>query len=222
MDAVLFDLDGTLCDYRVSGQVVLRGAFETAGVAPCFTIRDYYGVYERYAGTAETVDAQRAVCFAALAEAAGATAADGRAVAAAYDAARDHRDVVFLDGAAKALESLGADHHLGLVTNGAPGMQGQKLDALGIRDAFGAVVHGGHDAPAKPSPAPFHRALEALGVPPGRAVHVGNSLEADVAGAAAAGVRSVWLRDGSEVGGADAAPDHVVDSLAELVDRPWA
>ena len=40
-----------------------------------------------------------------------------------------------------------------------------------------------------PTPAPFEAALSALSVRPERAVHVGNSLRSDVAGARAAGVR---------------------------------
>jgi putative hydrolase of the HAD superfamily len=45
----------------------------------------------------------------------------------------------------------------------------------------------------KPDPAIFHRALEVLGVPPERAIHVGDTGWADVAGARAAGVRPVHL-----------------------------
>ena len=56
---------------------------------------------------------------------------------------------------------------------------------------------------AKPDPAIFHLALEATGVAPDRALHVGDTVGADVDGALAAGVRPVHLdpygfcRDGS-------------------------
>lgn len=36
-DIVLFDLDGTLCEYRQSDAEVLRLAFESTGVEPSFT-----------------------------------------------------------------------------------------------------------------------------------------------------------------------------------------
>ena len=219
MDAVLFDLDDTLCVYRRHGRELLAEAFATVGVDPVFTIEDYYAIFDDHAGEADTIDSLREACFETLADEAGADPSLGRAVARAFAAERDHRDVDFLDGAAEALDALAADHRIGLVTNGAPGMQAQKLDALGIRDAFETVVHGGYDAPAKPSPEPFFAALDALEVPPDRAVHVGNSLESDVAGAKAAGVGAVWLRNGESAG--DAVPDYTVDSLAELVDPPW-
>ncbi len=221
MDAVLFDLDGTLCDYRRHGREVLSDAFERVGVEPAFTIEDYYGIYEEYAGVADTVDAQRESCFAALAEAAGIERRDGRAVARAYAEDRDHRNVDFLDGARESLESLADEYRLGLVTNGAPDMQALKLEALGIRGTFESIVHGGHDAPAKPAPEPFHTALEALDVDPDRALHVGNSLTADVAGAKAAGLQAVWLRNEAETPSSALRPDYTIDTLADLAGRPW-
>lgn len=224
IDAVVLDLDGTICDYRRHGEEVLAEAFERVAVEPAFGIGDYYAVYEEYAGVAETVAAQREVCFGDLAERAGLPAADGREVARAYAELRDHGDVEFLAGAEEALSTLREDYRLGLVTNGAPGMQSEKLAALGLDDAFEVLVHGGHDAPPKPDPEPFRVALEALGVPAERAVHVGNSIDADVAGAKAAGLRAAWLRDGEDaVDGRGNAhePDYVVASLADLLDPPW-
>jgi putative hydrolase of the HAD superfamily len=46
---------------------------------------------------------------------------------------------------------------------------------------------------SKPDPAIFHRALDALGVPPEHAIHVGDTPAADVAGAWAAGVTPVLV-----------------------------
>ena len=46
---------------------------------------------------------------------------------------------------------------------------------------------------AKPDPAIFHLALEATGIAPDRALHVGDTVGADVEGALAAGVRPVHL-----------------------------
>ncbi len=59
--------------------------------------------------------------------------------------------------------------------------------------AVAAVVDSGVVGRQKPDPAVFHRALEALGVEPGSAVHVGDTVHADVSGAKAAGVRAVHL-----------------------------
>jgi putative hydrolase of the HAD superfamily len=68
---------------------------------------------------------------------------------------------------------------------------------------------------AKPDPAIFGLALELLGVPPTRALHVGDTPSADVAGAHAAGVRPV-LVDPYDLHTELECPR--VRSLAELVD----
>jgi putative hydrolase of the HAD superfamily len=221
MEAVLFDLDDTLCRYRRSGRTVLATAFEILGIDPFFAIEDYYAVFDEHAETADTMAGQREACFEALAAAADRDPAVGRAVAEAYDAEQDHRNVDFLDGAPTVIEALGPDQPLGLVTNGAPGMQSTKLDALGISDAFETIVFAGYDTPPKPSPASFHTALTELDVAPDRAVHIGNSPESDVAGAQAAGLGAVWLGpdDASVV---EPAPDYTVATLAALTDPPWA
>lgn len=224
VDAVLFDVDDTLCTYRRSVHELLDHAFEAVGVEPFFEASDYYDAYERYAEEAEGVRDLRARCFAALAEAVGRDPEVGRAVAAAYAAERDHSNVRALPGAVKTVERLRDEHGyaVGVVTNGAPGMQARKLDAVGLADAFGTVVHAGYDAPAKPSPDPFHAALSALDARPERAVHVGDSLSADVAGAHAAGLRSAWIADGRErEPELDPEPHHVLDSVAALAERPW-
>lgn len=222
-DAVVFDLDETLCTYRRHGREVLDEAFDRAGVDPCFGIEDYYGVYEEYAGVADTVEDQRAACFAALAEEAGRAAEEGRAVARTFAELRDHSDVRLHDGAEDVIATLAQDHRIGLVTNGAPDMQAIKLEAIGLADAFEVLVHGGHDAPAKPSPEPFHLALESLGVEPARAIHVGDSLDADVAGAKAAGLAAAWIENGDALDRADGGrePDYVLSSVAELLTPPW-
>jgi putative hydrolase of the HAD superfamily len=55
------------------------------------------------------------------------------------------------------------------------------------------VVDSGAVGVAKPDPAIFRFALEATGVDPGRAVHVGDTVGADVDGARAAGVQPLHL-----------------------------
>jgi putative hydrolase of the HAD superfamily len=194
VDAVLFDLDDTICVYERSADEVLSVAFDEAGVDPFFSGEEYIARFEEFVDADETIEPIREACFAAFAEESGLDSAVGRDVARAYAVERDQRAVEFLPGAERALETLSEQYPLGLVTNGDPELQGPKLESLGIAGRFETVVHGGVDAPYKPDPEPFNLALDALGVDPNCAVHVGNSLESDVAGAHAAGLRSVWMR----------------------------
>jgi HAD superfamily hydrolase (TIGR01509 family) len=218
--AVLFDLDDTLCRYRRGGAELLSIAFERVGVEPLFTLEAYHERYPEFVDETEGIRDLRRACFVALAEEAGHDPEVGRAIEAAFADERDHGDVEPLPGARQAVETLAGDHRLGLVTNGAPEMQRQKLDGLGLADRFETVVYAGYDAPGKPAPEPFHAALDDLGVPASRAVHVGNSLSSDVAGAHAAGVESAWLA-GDDATAPDPTPDYRLRSLSELTDPPW-
>jgi putative hydrolase of the HAD superfamily len=85
------------------------------------------------------------------------------------------------------------------------------------------VAFGTPEIGIKPDPAPFHRVLDGLEIVPDRAVHVGNSLESDVAGARAAGVPAVWFRAAGESAGESTdefAPEFVVDDLVEFHHDP--
>lgn len=220
IDAVLFDLDGTLCEYRRPTPELLELAFEDVGVDPFFAAEDYYAVFDDFSGPGIAVSELRSDCFAWLAEERDIDPQLGREVAAAYEAERDHTRVDLQPGAVECLDALAADHRLGLITNGGPGMQRQKLDALGLAGRFETAVFAGYDCASKPDPEPFERALSDLGTDPERAVYVGNSLDADVGGARAAGVRSVWVpaEPGVEP---EPEPHHAFETLYPLCERPW-
>jgi len=219
VDAALFDLDGTLVEYERSVEELLALSFDAVGVEPCFSAAAYRDRFEAVVEREDPPDDVRAQCFAELAAEAGRDPELGRTISAAYDAERDHSRVRLLPGAADVLDALEADHRLGLVTNGPPDMQHPKLDATGLRERFETVVFAGNDTAAKPAPEPFHHALDALDADPERSVYVGNSLRADVAGAHAAGCRSVWVP--AEHDEPDPEPHYTAASLTDLHPVPW-
>lgn len=218
-EAVLFDVDDTLCRYRRSADEVLAAAFEQVGVEPYFGQAEYHDRYPEFVDDTEDVRELRRECFAAISADAGCDPELGRAVARAFAAERDHSNVEPLPGALEAVDRLARDHRVGVVTNGAPAMQKAKLRGLGLTDAFETVVHAGYDAQAKPHPEPFERALADLGATPDQTVHVGNSHASDVTGAHAAGLASAWLAGEDESG--DPAPTYRLRSMRELAEPPW-
>ena len=218
-DAVLFDLDGTLCSYERPSSVVLEIAFERLGVEPCFEMADFHARYVEF--LADSADGYELYerCFVALARDAGRDAAFGRDLTRAFHDERAPDELRALPGARAALDALAGAYRLGLVTNGHPDLQHQKLRTLGVADAFETIVFAGYETAAKPDPEPFRRALRALDTTPDRAVYVGNSPSIDVAGAQAAGLRAVWLAtDGVRP---RPHPEYVVESLDELREPPW-
>ena len=135
--------------------------------------------------------------------------------------------VEVLDHHGEVLDRLGRTVRLGLCSNFShsetalgvlrdAGLR-HRLDpaALVVSDAFGL---------RKPRAEIFAEALARLGVAAGEALHVGDSLRADVAGAANAGLRTVWItRRVDDAESALAAhegprPDHVIGDLVELPD----
>ena len=96
------------------------------------------------------------------------------------------------------------------------------LEACGLRHYFlpEAVVCSGDTGFCKPHPSTFERVLNALGLPPEQVVMVGDSCEADMAGAKPLGMRTVLKRNGRY----DAPPcpdaDFEIHDLAELLALP--
>ncbi len=115
------------------------------------------------------------------------------------------------------LEELATKFPLYLLTNGAPAMQRAKVTASGLASFFQRVFVGGDFLRGKPDQAIFRAALTAANCQPFQAVHIGDSLTHDIAGAQGVGVAGVWLNRKS-LPSPDAAPlpEGAISTLAEL------
>jgi putative hydrolase of the HAD superfamily len=91
------------------------------------------------------------------------------------------------------LAGLRGHYLLGLVTNGEPGLQREKLASVGLSEYFITVVVSGDIGIAKPDPEIFRRALDELAVSANQAFMVGDSLTNDAAGAVACGIKAIWV-----------------------------
>lgn len=86
----------------------------------------------------------------------------------------------------------------------------EVLDRTGLTAMLDGIVISAEVGAAKPDPAIFAVALEVAGARADEAVHVGDTVEADVAGARAAGLRAVYLdRSGGDT-----------DAMASLAGLP--
>jgi putative hydrolase of the HAD superfamily len=85
--------------------------------------------------------------------------------------------------ARETLARLSAQYSLGMLTNGAPDLQREKITASGLETFFNEIVISGIYGVGKPRPEIFLHLTDRLGVAPAEAVMVGNSHERDVAGA---------------------------------------
>jgi putative hydrolase of the HAD superfamily len=214
--AVGFDLDETLAVPERDRSTLLSEAIRAADATDRLadlTREAYLRAHREHSGgrTREPV-------FAALVE--EHTDGDGEVdpgrLAAEYRRAVEDA-LVPVDGAAELVAGLRESYRVGLLTDGPVRTQRGKLGTLGWTDLFDAVVVTGDLPEPKPDPRTFRRLLEALGTTPEETAFVGDHPEADVAGAADAGLYAVQV---SYPGGPEPHPaaDATVER-DELVER---
>jgi putative hydrolase of the HAD superfamily len=121
-----------------------------------------------------------------------------------------------LPGARELIAELSASYSLGLLTNGAPDLQREKIAASGLETFFKAIAISGEHDIGKPKKEIFCILLSELNVAPEEAVMVGNSLERDILGARNSGIKSIWIHVPGSEEQADVTPDHIITSLAEI------
>ena len=228
--AVLFDLDGTLLDGSSTTGAARATCEYVAALVPGATTEELARANaEVWSGYWPGVE--RAWALGTLDDAALAREAWRRTLARcglhddhlAQMAAARHATMVersvapFADVLPTLSRLRAAGLLLGLVTNGAGVTQRSALRQMGIEDLFAAVIVSAEVGVVKPDPKIFEIALSLLGSTAGEAVNVGDRLSTDVAGAAAAGIRAVWLnRAGRVRNPRDPAPCAEIATLSRL------
>lgn len=206
--ALLLDLDDTLLDHASAGRQALlrtmdttgRAAHEDPGAALTLWRELEKQYFQQYLDGKISFEEQRVRRVREFLQAHGETGLDRSRLLdwfegyrLAYEQSwRPFDDVKpFMDGVAGLVEAP----TLGVVTNGDHTQQAAKMAALALT---GLRLFTSSDIGArKPDPAIFLHACTELGVAPGEAWFIGDNLEADAFGAAATGLRGVWLnRDG--------------------------
>lgn len=123
-------------------------------------------------------------------------------------------------GADLLLETLAEDYKLAIVTDGHADRQRRKIAALGIAERFRAIVFTANGMP-KPDPWGYVEALMQLNVGPEAALFVGDSPDFDLCGARDAGLSTVYMRPSALRAERDAVRgevwDYVIDSLTDLL-----
>ena len=136
-------------------------------------------------------------------------------LAKTYVIERRSKYVLYPDALAT-LELLHGRARLGLVTNGPADLQREKIARTGLDRWFEEIAISAEIGIGKPDPAIFHRVIDALSVPPGQTVMVGDAPERDVVGARACGMRAVWV-DRRSRPAPSSPPDFAAHDLTDLV-----
>lgn len=189
--AVLFDVDGTLLDYR-------RAQMEAVGYdgkllelvnSPGVQSYEARGVPEPQGELKEFLEGyfQRLSMQGAL-----------------------------MPGVRETIEVLKGKTRFALVSNGSGRVQDARLAIGGIIDYFPVRVYSRDEGVAKPDPRILSITLERLGVLPEQAVFVGDSAKSDMAAAQAVGVDFIWFRPDGRFD----SPGKRIAEVTELVQLP--
>jgi putative hydrolase of the HAD superfamily len=221
--AVLFDLDGTLMDHDAARDAAIAVQLPDPALAGEWQRMEAIH-YDAYASGRISFTEQRRRRVRGIHAAMGLAEPPDDACDAWFVGYLGHYRGAWsaFDDVLPALAALATAHPnaaLGVVTNGEGEPQRAKLAAIGLADRFPVVVASAEVGLAKPDPAIFALACERLGVEPAAAAHVGDRLDLDAHGAAAAGLQGIWL---DRVGAGGVRPAAGVRTIATLHELPAA
>ncbi len=116
-----------------------------------------------------------------------------------------------------ALQALKRQLRLGIISNVDDDLLAGSVKLMGAE--FDLLMTAQQALAYKPSPVPFERALERLGLPAARVAHAAFGFEYDVTTATALGFHTVLVQRGRTDFPSTPIPDLVVDDLSELAMR---
>jgi putative hydrolase of the HAD superfamily len=213
IQAVVFDLDGTLLDRRRSFERFVRDQWERFSRA----LRAVDP--EQYVQALIELDgngyAPRELLFTGAIARFELPAALADRLLTDYRAGFPNACLLFPDAVPTLATLRAAGLKLGLITNGSLRMQSRKLQCLALESMFDAVLISAVEGVSKPQRAIFGRALDRLGVEPARAAFVGDHPDVDIAGARAAGMYAIWRRDPAV--SQEVQADAVIEEVGDLV-----
>jgi phosphoglycolate phosphatase len=204
IEAIIFDLDGTLIDSVADLAISVNHTLATLGYAERSVeeIRGFVGdgvqkLIARSLGDGDLELREKGL----------------RIFMQHYDAhLLDH--TVLYDGVVDTLQALSRDYRLAVLTNKSEGFTLKILQGLGVVQFFAAIIGGDTLAVKKPNPAAIFLLAEKWEIPPARLLMVGDHAT-DIQVGINAGCRTVFLTNGlGETRGL--TPDATLHGIEEL------
>ena len=218
---ISFDVDQTLID---TDRVIMRSMEsvrdELIGRVPgertqSLTVEEMWSIRDReekgYTGNVRDFDEIRRRSFLRMLDHVGYTGPDLSTRLNEVYLEHRYNDIKPYEDVVPMLDALGPRFKLGLLSNG-----NNYPEYFGLAERFDFVVYAQDIGIEKPDPRTFQIAVEQAGCGLDQLLHVGDSLETDVAGAQAVGIRAVWLNRDGVSNDTGIKPEYEIRSLTEL------
>lgn len=121
------------------------------------------------------------------------------------------------DDAVYCLDELTKFYQLALLTDGPPDIQREKIKITGIEKYFTEIIVSGEVGYGKPDYRSYQLVLSRLGVRPESTWYVGDSLERDILGANAIGIKTIWVNRYGLPRDESIVPDLEVSNLEQVI-----
>ena len=220
IENVLIDLDNTILDFDTAERIAVSKALTELGIEPTeAVVRRYSEINLMFWERLERGEITRVQTligrFAALFDELG--------TAAAPELAESRYEKLlcighyFVPGAEALLEALHGKYRLYICSNGSKTVQDSRIASSGIGKYFDGIFISEEMGLNKPDKRYFEACFAQIpGFDAARTVMVGDSLTSDIAGAANAGIRSIWFNPAHKPLRGAAVPDHEIDALEKL------
>jgi HAD superfamily hydrolase (TIGR01549 family) len=123
-----------------------------------------------------------------------------------------------VEGAQSTIHNLAQKLQVGIISNGSPAVQYQKLNNLGIKQYLSCIILSEEIGIRKPDTRIFQEAASRIGQLPENCLYVGDSIDADITGAKNAGMISCWFNPRQiQQTHSIITPDFEIFRLAQLI-----
>ena len=223
IEAILWDVDGTLLDFLAAEKAAIRACFAELGLGECTDeqIARYSVINKKYWKRMEDGEITKSEVLSGrfLEFFAGeGIVADVDDFNIRYQTALGDT-VVYFDDADKLLSELRGRVKQYAVTNGTRRAQRRKLAGSGLDQIFDGIFISDEVGHEKPTVEFFDHVFREIGeVPRERVLIVGDSLSSDIRGGKNAGILTCWYNPSGAPAPTDNTPDFVIGNLGEVKD----
>jgi len=236
LKALFLDLDETLCDTEGANAYAkqqmahsVSTQFDSTINGKAFTDNYIKGIYrdwteaehQRYMPIIEQ-QSERAFRIQLILDL---LAADGikNASHSAAEAIQDQFDADrikafgFYPGITDFLADVRTQFTLVVITNGPIFSQVPKVETIQLKDHVDHIIIGGQEPEQKPAASIFQKALALAECEPHEALHIGDSLKTDIAGANNMGIASLWVQHQQTLDAQlNIEPKHIISHPSEI------